>query len=164
MSGLDKPNIIGINFVKHCVKLKLKDQYIQKWRSDVNMSEKCCLYKYFKLEYGLENYLSTLPNKLRIAITKFRISNTKLPIEQGRYNNVPRHHRFCKLCNINVVGDEYHLLLECPFLSETRKLYLPRYYIQHINMIKFNMIMTSTSRPLMLKLSKFLACTLPMLK
>lgn len=43
-----------------------------------------------------------------------------LPIEQGRHLRLPRHSRVCKLCHVGALGDERHLLLECPALPDLR--------------------------------------------
>ena len=164
MTVLEKNNMINVQFVKTAVKNIIHDQYIQKWRADINASEKCCLYKHFKLDFKCEKYLTVLPSKLRIALCKFRIANTKLPIEEGRYSNVPRHLRYCKLCNSNVIGDEFHLLLQCPATSYIRKMYLPKYYSKHINMVKFVHIMSTKSRKLLVKIARFLVSAFEMLK
>lgn len=82
MSAIDKLNMINVNFVKNSVKNNTRDQFIQKWRAEVNASENCCLYKCFKLDFECERYLYMLPNKLRIAVCKFRMANTKLPLNK----------------------------------------------------------------------------------
>ena len=51
--------------------------------------------------------------KHRQAVTKLRISSHRLPVESGRYNNVPFDKRTCKLCNLNEVGNEQHYLIQC---------------------------------------------------
>ena len=43
-----------------------------------------------------------------------------LPIEQGRQLQLPRHRHMCKLCHAGALGDERHLLLECPALADVR--------------------------------------------
>jgi hypothetical protein len=48
----------------------------------------------------------------RIWITKFRTSNLHLPIETGRWYNIPREERICHLCK-ETIGDEYNFLLVC---------------------------------------------------
>ena len=50
---------------------------------------------------------------------KLRISNHKLLIETGRYNNVPRSDRLCTICGHNV-EDETHFLFHCPRYSSLR--------------------------------------------
>ena len=42
--------------------------------------------------------------------TQFRLGNTKLPAETGRWVNIDRNERYCTLCNRNEIGDEFHLL------------------------------------------------------
>ena len=50
-------------------------------------------------------------------IFRFRMGSHMLPIEQDRHLQLPRHRRVCKLCHAGVLGDERHLLLECPALA-----------------------------------------------
>ena len=38
----------------------------------------------------------------------------------GRRNDIPVHLRICKQCNLNVVEDEVHLLMECPLYDDIR--------------------------------------------
>ena len=73
---------------------------------------KLYLYKMFKKSYKFEKYLE-IPNfDYRRAVTKFRLSDHKLPIELGRSQNIERDRRFCTLCK-NDIGNECHILLEC---------------------------------------------------
>ena len=46
-----------------------------------------------------------------------------LPIEQGRHLRLPRHRRVCRLCHPGALGDERHMLLECPALADLRDEY-----------------------------------------
>ena len=61
-----------------------------------------------------ENYLNHQNRKQRVAMTKLRISDHKLMIEQGRHTRpmTPRDERFCHMCE-NTVEDESHFLAEC---------------------------------------------------
>ena len=43
-----------------------------------------------------------------------------LPIEQGRHWQLPRQRRVCMLYHAGALGDERHLLLECPTLTDVR--------------------------------------------
>ena len=54
--------------------------------------------------------------KTKGNLCKFRISNHKLEIEQGRNKNIS-----CKLCN-DGIEDEIHFLLRCSALDNIRKL------------------------------------------
>ena len=63
---------------------------------------------------------------LRIAFSKFRCVNHKLPIEKGRFYGIAidDNDRVCELCNTNKLGDEYHYIFNVAFLRlKERNLY-----------------------------------------
>ena len=88
-------------FKKKC-KLRIKEHYTEEWKNCLENSSKCYLYKGFKPELKLEEYLCKLPNDLRINLTKFRLCNHKLPIEIGRHKNIDRNYRICLLYVIHM--------------------------------------------------------------
>ena len=53
-------------------------------------------------------------------IFTFGMGSHMLPIEQGRHVQLPRHRHVCKVCRTGALGDERHLLLECPALADVR--------------------------------------------
>ncbi|CAB3979530.1 Hypothetical predicted protein [Paramuricea clavata] len=69
----------------------------------------------------MEEYLSLIDNPtIRRTFSQYRVSNHKLQIERGRYENISREQRFCKLCNTGEVENEYHLALSCPKYEDLR--------------------------------------------
>ena len=46
-----------------------------------------------------------------------------LEIETDRYVNTPREKRFCTICNIDLVEDEYHFLFTCIAYQRERSLF-----------------------------------------
>ena len=76
-------------------------------------------------------------------LCKFRTLNHKLPVETGRYINIPRNQRYCTLCNSNQFGDEYHFLLECITLSAIRKKFIPEYFYKSANVLKFSQLLNA---------------------
>ena len=58
-------------------------------------------YGKFKTDIGFENYLTEIKNvNLRIALTKFRLSNHALRVEKGRHEKLKLEERvYCK--NVN---------------------------------------------------------------
>ena len=52
---------------------------------------------------------------------KICISNHKLMIETGRYNQTSRNDRFCPICNSGIIEDEFHFLFHCPKYSIPRE-------------------------------------------
>jgi hypothetical protein len=63
------------------------------WNSLVQNSPKAVNYKTFKTEFKYEEYLNILEIKDAILLCRFRTTNNKLPIETGRWQNIPRANR-----------------------------------------------------------------------
>ena len=87
-------------YLKHILKLNLRDIFIQNWFSQIENSSRGEFYGIFKREFKLESYLLNLSPYEREVLTKFRCCNLKLPIETGRWENIPRENRLCQLCNL----------------------------------------------------------------
>jgi hypothetical protein len=69
---------------------------------------------------------------------KFRTTNHHLPIEKGRHLGIERNLRTGTHCNKNIIGDEFHYLLECDTFKEIRTKMLRQYYYCHSNAYKLN--------------------------
>jgi hypothetical protein len=63
------------------------DIFLQEWNSNLENSPKALNYRLYKQIFEFENYFNTLENKDIFTFCKFRTTNTKLPIETGRWNN-----------------------------------------------------------------------------
>ena len=142
------------------IKWTLKDQILQKWTNSLDAVENSDTYLYYKdfgSSYSLKNYLSVLPQELWIPLCKFRTSNHKLPVEiySWSYFNTPRQERFCNMCNLNDIGDEYHYIMLCPVFNEFRDLYIPNYYKTRPSVHKFICLMKTEKKTLLIKLAKF---------
>ena len=146
------------NYISKIVERTLEDQFIQLWHNNVANSSKCqTLYRHIKTEFKQDNYLVKLPESLRVAVCKFRTSNHRLPIEEGRYINVDRNIRLCRLCDQNNIGDEYHLVIECKNqkIKSLRQKYLHGYYITRPSMYKFVQLVKKEGKQLF-NLARFL--------
>ena len=67
----------------------------------------------FKNNFRFEKYVSDIKNsKIRIQISKFRLSNHKLMIETGRHKKLQKELRICSLCHEGI-GDEVHFISSC---------------------------------------------------
>ena len=166
------------NIIKK-VEQKLQDQFIQNWREDLEKHESCSLYRKYKLNFGLEKYLIILPETNRRALTKLRTNNNRLPVITSRYKNkkgktntnasetLLLNQKMCKLCSIQDVGDEFHLIFKCTHEknSENRAKYLEnmRYYKKNANMYKLVELLKSEKYSILIKLSNFLKYALPIL-
>ena len=57
-------------------------------------------------------YLPLIENMaIRKTFSQYRVSNHKLQIERGRYENTRREQRICKLCHSGDVENELHFAL-----------------------------------------------------
>ena len=89
------------------IKQRLFDQYYQSWYSNINNSHRLESYCHFKHNFNIEPYLDIISdNKYKVALRRFRLSSHKLEIERGRYHNIPRIERICKLCSLNSYGSK----------------------------------------------------------
>ena len=112
-------------FVYKILFQKLSDDF-HRTSFDTIKGEQCKLrtYSLFKTEIGFEKYLIEVKNTSdRISVTKFRLSNHKLMIEVGRYEDTPRDERFCPFCP-QVIENEFHFMFVCPIYSGLRTRYL----------------------------------------
>ena len=74
-------------------KLTLTDQFKQNWQPTVQSSPKALNYRMYKDELKLENYFNVLSKIDAITLCRFRICNHHLPIESGRWANIPRNEK-----------------------------------------------------------------------
>jgi hypothetical protein len=132
----------------------LQDQFTQKWRSEIENSTKGVYYNIIKQSLTFEKYL-LLPKQISIPILKFRACNHNLPIETGRWRQIPRENRKCPLCNSPVVGDEFHYLFKCEFFSYYRSFAIPDKYLKFPNLYTFRRILATSKVNELRPLSKF---------
>ena len=127
--GVSHANIINNpHAVKLSIKRTLLDLYVQEWHNRFTESSKARHYSCFKYDICLEEYLKTLPRKFYLPICKFRTNNHKLPVETGRWENIPLNDRKCTFCTRDI-GDEFHYLFRCSHFSTERSTFLNPIFI-----------------------------------
>ena len=109
-------------FFRQSIKVRLINQFIHQWITEINESGKCIIYRTFKTTFNFENYLISLARQLEIIFTKFRCRNHRLPKETGCRERVLREIRVCTKCNIapRDFGDEFHYLFVCDYFKTER--------------------------------------------
>ena len=141
--------------VKASISRALTDVHIQDWGQKMNSSSKGKSYNYLKQDLNFENYLINLDKKHYLSLIKFRTGNHRLPVETGRWENLPLNERKCHLCTKNDIGDEYHYLFCCCYFEPERKRLLkPMFYRNH-NMLKFRNLLNSNNVCTLKRLSEF---------
>lgn len=150
-------NVSTINI--EVIKLRILDIYKQNWYSRINNSSRLSSLSLIKHEFEQEKYLNVInTNKYRISLTKFRLSSHNLAIETGRHDNIPRENRKCRNCSMNVIENEYHLLLVCPKYYSLRKRFFKPYFCRWPTVQKFEALMTSKNNKILNSLANFLYC------
>ena len=83
---------------------------------------KVCFYSTLKGSHTREPYLDLVNNRSqRSYLSILRMSaSVELEIEQGRYMGKPLSERVCNYCFTGDIGDEKHLLLNCPTFLTNR--------------------------------------------
>ena len=94
---------------------KLKQEYERIFFENIETSGKLStVYAKVKTTYKIEDYLNKIRYfKYRSAITKMRISSHTLPIETGRWKDIPRAERTCLICDNEEIGSEEHYITPC---------------------------------------------------
>ena len=146
---------IDKNWFKCAVNLRQMDISKQEWSAEVHASGQCRDYRLIKKDLKMEHYLLKLDKRDRINLCKFRCGNSRLPVNTGRFSNVPRQERYCTLCTKQRIGDEFHYLFECPILNDDRCKYLKPYYIQMPNTCKMTQLFNTGSVRILKDLARF---------
>jgi hypothetical protein len=104
-------------------KKRLRENFIKYWRNridDRTREKKLHIYSEVKQEYKMEEYLDLPKFRDRQRISKFITSNHCLEIEKGRHNNKTRAERLCRACDLGIIEDEEHFLLNCTAYDSIR--------------------------------------------
>jgi hypothetical protein len=143
-------------YVKQAVKLRLLDNFTQSWSTSVNEHNQCTIYRMFKENLILEQYLSRLPYKERITLCKFRCRNHHLPVTRNRFNE-GQHNIMCDLCTNRDIGDEFHYMLNCPYFQNERLLYLKQKLFKNANLYTLKNLMNTANVSKQRNLIKFIS-------
>ena len=125
LSYLWQVQVADYSYCKEQIKTNCKNNFLKKWKDEINSNSQCEFYKMIKESPKIENYLSKLTYSLRINTVKFFIRGHHLPITNDRWNKESNPDRFCKKCDMNEIGDENHYIFSCKFFSLQRSKYMP---------------------------------------
>ena len=137
------------------IRVRIRDQFMQHWCSHINNTSKLEYYAMFKTTFEFEKYLECIENdEFRKSLTRFRVSAHNLEIERGRYYDISRNLRICKLCNMHAVESEFDFLLACSAYRQIRQQYIDSSSWASVE--KFTSLMRVVSKRRLLNLSKFI--------
>ena len=137
------------------IRVRIRDQFMQHWCSHINNTSKLEYYAMYKTTFEFEKYLECIENdEFRKSPTRFRVSAHNLETERGRYYDISRNLRICKLCNMHAVESEFHFLLTCPAYRQIRQQYIDS--SSWASKEKFTSLIRVVSKRRLLNLSKFI--------
>ena len=90
----------------------------------IQLNKKLKVCSLFKQDSKKSHYLDLIKStNHRRTVAKFRTSNHKLMIAQGRYRTpkIPEHLRLCQYCSINEIDDEQHFMINCTLYLNERQ-------------------------------------------
>ena len=139
--------------------MRLKEQFIHQWITEINESGKCIIYRTFKTTFTFENYLISLPRKLKIIFTKFRCRNHRLPIKTGCRERVLRDTCVCTKGDIapRDISDEFHYLLVCDYFKTERIELLLKQYHTSPSTLKLHTLLNISSGNILGNLCTFIS-------
>ena len=155
------------------LKEKLIEVFLSLYETQCKSNKKLNLYNKIKGVYRKQPYLFKIKeSSYRIAATKYRLSSHNLPVETGRYLQVARTERLCKLCIMQQVGDEIHYFCKCPYapIAADRNVMLKEIYSTNRQLeildevSKFHYLMALTDVNMMRPVAKFLYSLLEKIK
>jgi len=73
------------------------------WQAALDTWSRCDHYNNFRSLLMLKHIWPWIFSKYIIAMSKFRLSNHRLNIELGRYNNVLKENRICNVCQQKII-------------------------------------------------------------
>ena len=151
------PSSVTVHKFIPFLRLRLRDLYISEWREGMSQCTSLTLYRELKPVFVRSEYLTLLRNfKYRRAISRLRVSSHKLNIESGRHAGIARADRFCSLCNLNDIEDEYHFILICPVYAEIRSVYINSYYYRRPSVYKLVQLLSSDKFNVLKKLALYI--------
>jgi len=148
---------VNVNWIKDNIKQILVDQFVQNWEAKLQTLQEVIFIPSLKKYFCLEPYLLRI-EKHRNCITKFIISNMKLPFKTGRWYHIRKDHRECTKCLENLIGGEFHYLFICshPEIVNLRVRYIPNYYLRNSNAENMAGMLSLCHIELLTNLSRFL--------
>ena len=126
------------------------------WQSTLDNETLYKIYGMTIVNFCQRPYIRLLVNKCNIPIIRFLTTNNKLPVNVERYEGIERQDRICTNCDLNIVGDEFPYLFVCPFFNEKRNELIPKNYIEEPNVIKFEKLIYTKDKHILLKLKHFI--------
>ncbi len=102
----------------------LNTEFIHLWKLSLNDISKLRLYKMINVTFMLPDYVTQVRNRRdRSILSKLRFGCLDLEVETGRWRNIERCNRICKVCQSGSIEDELHFVFNCISFNTIRNKY-----------------------------------------
>ena len=120
--------VVNVKLFEHVLKQRLQDNHITELNRAVSNSNDGILYRTYELKPFYSQFINSITKPCyRYSLLKFVTKNHKLPGVRGKwFQPKPYNGRLCSTCE--VLGDEYHLLLQCTKHQDLRLTLSAQYY------------------------------------
>ncbi len=122
----------GTNHLSHIdldvLTVRLKRLNREKWKRSASQLPKLRTFLELFDESDYKGLMYTnLTRQQRSLVAKLKIGIMPLALETGRFTDVPLEYRTCKICEDQLLEDEYHFLLYCEGLKDIRSKFFEDY-------------------------------------
>ena len=124
---------------------RVNDMALQQWNSSVNEMNRLSLYRIYKDIHISEKYIDSLGAFKKSLIANFRCTGLPLKSIVGvYYDKIDYELCFCDFCDVPLIENEYHFLLECRAYRDIRQRLIPSFYWNPPSIQKFKQLLTRT--------------------
>jgi len=142
------------NWLKLAMNQRLSDIDMQNWCAERDNNTCCLNYRIYKHCLKFEDYLTKLDYSDRMTLCKFRCGNIKFPSNSQRFD--PSIDKSCNLCDLDLIGDEFHYLFVCKYFNKERSKFLTLYFTKNPNTLKMAQLLNSDDHRLLKNLVRFI--------
>ena len=139
------------------LKQRIRDTALQSWKSSINEMDRLKLYRVFKQNLEIEEYIDKLSSFNKCLIANFRCSGIPLKCVTGvYYEKIDYNLCYCDFCKLPLVENEFHFLLICDAYKDIRKKIIPSFYWNPPSIFKFEKLMNRNDLLWLKNLSTYL--------
>jgi hypothetical protein len=107
------------------IKSLISQNFTQYWQNQLLSKPKLRFYRIYKTVPTVENYvLLNLSSVERSYMAQLRLGILPIEVETGRFRSIPLENRICKLCNLDTIENEKHILFKCSLYNDIRNIWL----------------------------------------
>ncbi len=117
LSDSEEMSYVDVKCVKSCLMKIDREKW---WLAQADMIKLRTFRDVYDEQDDQGIVYANLSRRQRSLVVKLKVGILPLGLEVGRYTDVPLENRLCHICNEGLLDDEYHFILYCDALKDTR--------------------------------------------